>query len=1165
MEKNERGSVTKKTFKFLFSFLLFGIFVIAILPSLASTPWGNRQIVSVVNRFIPGQIEIKDAHWSWFKGQTINGLLLKDPEGINVLSIDNFSTDASLISIALARFSQNSAQINGLNANLIEEQPGVTNIQRALGSHLEAKKALQKNSYKPFAITLTNVNATLLIPSHTAPLTLHLLGHTKQGEQAGRFDVHVALTGIDFTRNHFKITDHTDITLNASVTQFPVALIDHIISIDNPRLAGIAQAALGKTIDLNINKTISNTGAKFTLLANASTLSAQISGILDDKKLTLAPDGKAVLTFSPELIGFLSQLQQSSPFQLARPTRAELNITELIIPFDNPFKGISAVLDLKIPQIVLNGSLVQYAGQQASLDIHTKLAGKYIELEATVMSDLLTIDSLHAQKKNHEWVITSRIKAKPATPLASIFGETIRLQISAEKGLFEGTITSDLANIRAAGKLNNDYQFLMTEPAKVQFSITPIAAKILGFNKANEILQLNKQAVINLTINPIKKKLNLQNIGISSFLNLSLSGEFQVDELSFTSPAGQNAKDSIFIRNISAPWEINFLENRLKMALNGDTLFAGNTSGFIHGNLILNKWLDKDTVDLSNAKIDATFAIQHIPVILLSALLGESDLNILLGKTLDLDLNFKSDVGDPNLNIFDVTFNSEGLEGSIALNFGNILTLANHHAVMNFNLTPERFDAMRNILRKQQGTVEKSEAIALLEPTKVTAKIQRLNMPLSPHKFSSWIHLGIKAEVSIASLKVSDPHKSQNLNLENINGFIDSENISEDIAFKMSAREKSRSGKDGDWNFSGSIQHALIPDGQINLQDLSIQLAAKSNRLPAGLFCQMACPDSALRDKIEALLGHSIDTDIQLKLQRMNGPIQAKLKGENGSLILDAMINDGTLTLNRPFEVEVAATPQLGKSILQDVIPILSGVVKTEKPIRITIDPKEFYVSIKDFTPENIQIGQATIDLGKIEFTNDGELASVLSLLNPPAHKNLSVWFTPLYVKMKKGSLKLQRMDMLLLNQYPIAIWGKVNFLKDNVNLTIGLTGTALNNALNLSSLDDNYMLQIPFMGRIGEASIDKAKATTRISALVAQNQGSPQGYIIGTVLGIAGGSLTEEEPPKPTTNPLPWESIMIKDKKIASQEASPKKHKSNNPIKVIEKGAIQLLDNIFK
>ena len=88
--------------------------------------------------------------------------------------------------------------------------------------------------------------------------------------------------------------------------------------------------------------------------------------------------------------------------------------------------------------------------------------------------------------------------------------------------------------------------------------------------------------------------------------------------------------------------------------------------------------------------------------------------------------------------------------------------------------------------------------------------------------------------------------------------------------------------------------------------------------------------------------------------------------------------------------------------------------------------------------------------------------------------------------------------------------------------MVIGISGAALGEAFKLSGIPGSYMLQLPLKGPLNNPSIDKTKATARLSALVAQSRGGPHGAVIGTVLDIASGSLTEGAIPEPSTNPQP-------------------------------------------
>ena len=119
--------------------------------------------------------------------------------------------------------------------------------------------------------------------------------------------------------------------------------------------------------------------------------------------------------------------------------------------------------------------------------------------------------------------------------------------------------------------------------------------------------------------------------------------------------------------------------------------------------------------------------------------------------------------------------------------------------------------------------------------------------------------------------------------------------------------------------------------------------------------------------------------------------------------------------------------------------------------------------------------------------------------------------------------------------------------------MVIGVTAQALAAAYNLKNLDSNYVLQIPFKGTTAGADIDHAKATARITSLVAQSQGSPQGLIIGGVLDLIGGMDDGKVPPP--SSQVPWETA----------EGSNGKQQLKQQIKDETRRGVQGLLDIFK
>lgn len=232
------------------------------------------------------------------------------------------------------------------------------------------------------------------------------------------------------------------------------------------------------------------------------------------------------------------------------------------------------------------------------------------------------------------------------------------------------------------------------------------------------------------------------------------------------------------------------------------------------------------------------------------------------------------------------------------------------------------------------------------------------------------------------------------------------------------------------------------------------------------------------------------------------------------------------LTLNAPLEIEINIA-ELKRSPLGERISLLKHVESAESSIKIQIDPKDFRMPISHWNLEELSIGKATIHLGKMQLSSEGQLGTMVALLHPSHTGPIPIWFTPLYLHVKQGKVYIERVDLLVLNSYPLAVWGTVDIPKDQVDMHIGITGTALRRSTGIVNLGANDMIQIPFTGSLNKPSIDKGKAAAKIGSLVVEKHGSDQAALIGTVLGIAGGNLTEEKPPLPTTNPLPWASLL--------------------------------------
>ena len=359
------------------------------------------------------------------------------------------------------------------------------------------------------------------------------------------------------------------------------------------------------------------------------------------------------------------------------------------------------------------------------------------------------------------------------------------------------------------------------------------------------------------------------------------------------------------------------------------------------------------------------------------------------------------------------------------------------------------------------------------------------------------------------------------------------------------------------FSISGKADHTFKPTGELNVNDLALLLDTKFEKFPVMLLGQFLSMGDEIPQKISALLGDTVNADVHIQIDHLQGPVSAQLSGNNGSVSLDAKINKGILTLNKNFHTQIALTPEFGRVILEDIFPLAKGLIGAENPMNINIDAAGFSMPIKDFDINAVKIASASLELGKVRFRSDGQLGTILSLFNTSGTDAISVWFTPLYVSMKNGVISFKRMDMLIMDTYAIATWGNVDLAANKVNMIIGLTGQALQKGFNIQGLGKDYVAQIPFKGPIDNASIDKKKAAAKIAALVASNRG-PEGLLIGTALHIASGGLKEEKAPPPTTNPLPWSTGE------ESSQPTNSKPDSNHPLHQVEEKATSLLKNLI-
>ena len=153
------------------------------------------------------------------------------------------------------------------------------------------------------------------------------------------------------------------------------------------------------------------------------------------------------------------------------------------------------------------------------------------------------------------------------------------------------------------------------------------------------------------------------------------------------------------------------------------------------------------------------------------------------------------------------------------------------------------------------------------------------------------------------------------------------------------------------------------------------------------------------------------------------------------------------MTLNKDFHAQLTITPELGKYVLKEFVPIMDGILSADQPMKLTVESQGFAAPLYDLKPANISIRKASLEFGKVIFSSEAELAKVLSLLKSNNSDTFGVWITPTYISINKGLISIQRVDLLINDRYPVAAWGDVDLVNDRVKMVIGLSGSAIQKA----------------------------------------------------------------------------------------------------------------------
>lgn len=278
--------------------------VLLAMPSLLSTTTGRSFLVDSVNKKIPGTVRIDSLSLSWFGGQQMRGVTIRDPSGHPVVSLDRFTTEATLLSLARGQLSFGRTEIAGLRADIVVDPNGAINLEEALSSGAAEKQArpaapgitipvplsgeivlvdssiaLKAEGIAPVA--LQDIKGKARITAVDAPIQVELSARTRQAGSSGDISLEALLAGFD-SRGTL-VPERMDGRIMVRIANLPVDSVDRLVS-----QAGVLRQAVGGHLDLTAEMKLTRGDGTAVITVTSPLVSADVAATVADGRFSLA-------------------------------------------------------------------------------------------------------------------------------------------------------------------------------------------------------------------------------------------------------------------------------------------------------------------------------------------------------------------------------------------------------------------------------------------------------------------------------------------------------------------------------------------------------------------------------------------------------------------------------------------------------------------------------------------------------------------------------------------------------------------------------------------------------------------------------------------------------------------------------------------------------------
>lgn len=689
-------------------------------------------------------------------------------------------------------------------------------------------------------------------------------------------------------------------------------------------------------------------------------------------------------------------------------------------------------------------------------------------------------------------------------------------------------------------------EFVLNKPLSVQYAIGSAL-----------IPNLAKPAIFQLVIDPFSIPL----AGID-WRGMPFKGKFSSPEIAL------RAQDQIItLQNTALPFQWNPRSKTANLQLSSSLQNPTGSTGSMQGEFTLSGFSVEKQIDFNQASVLGTLDLQNISSALFDTLYPKIPLSTLAGPYFSSKFKLQSTSDKQNIAL-KWTSSLLNIDTAFVVDSSSV-RLQGTTNQLSWILTPESYALLDSATTGFKNTKVPFE---LSGPSTFAISLSKLFLPVLPKQGPNTripqgpfdlSKLQMSGTARNSNLSFFDKSSKETIQLSNltlnVNKAGDLEPLTVSLETGVTTLTGSKAAPGPIKNGSLSLAAALMqPVGSNNFN-----LQVKAEQFPSKALDIIARARGRTDSPFTTLFGEMINTSIAAEIKNASGPVAFNLNTPRARLDLKGHFASGAMMLDDTFYAQMKVTPELSRLVLKEVNPLNLSYFYSEAPITLEIPSKGFYLPLSPTDLSKITIPEAKIELGKVACRNEGNVNITLGLLkSKQAGRNgeLSLWFAPIDLSVKKGIVDIERTEILLADAFDICVWGTFDLVKDYVDMILGLTAQTLSKAFGVKNLPENYVLTLPMKGPSNNVQINTSKATAKVALLLAwQNKNltgafGGAGAIVGDVLGRIATLPDSNAKVPPAKHPFPWEVSRGRKTSEAPKEKKKQFKANEKPLKQILK-----------